>query len=40
MLRRPYLALTGTVAFLRLLPKSSTDKDIDIFERTGQRSAN
>jgi hypothetical protein len=28
--RLPYLALTGMVAFLQLLPMSSTDKDIEI----------
>lgn len=30
MLRLPYLALTGVFALLRLLPTSSTDKDIEI----------
>jgi hypothetical protein len=30
VLRLPYLALTGVFALLRLLPKSSTDKDIEI----------
>jgi hypothetical protein len=30
MLRLPYLALTGVFAFLRLLPTSNTDKEIEI----------
>jgi putative transposase len=30
LLRLAYLALTGVVTFLRLLPMSSTDKDIEI----------
>jgi hypothetical protein len=30
LLRLPYLALTGVVTLLRLLPKGSTDKDIEI----------
>lgn len=30
LLRLPYLALTGMVALLRLLPKATTDKDIEI----------
>jgi putative transposase len=30
LLRLPYLALTGVFTLLRLLPKSSTDKDIEI----------
>jgi hypothetical protein len=30
VLRLPYLALTGVFALLRLLPTSSTDKDVEI----------
>jgi putative transposase len=30
LLRLPYLAVTGMFAFLRLLPRTSTDKDIEI----------
>ena len=30
LLRLPYLALTGMVTLLRLLPMSNTDKDIEI----------
>jgi hypothetical protein len=30
LLRLPYLALTGLVSLLRLLPKGTTDKDIEI----------
>jgi putative transposase len=30
LLRLPYLALTSVVAFIRLLPMSDTDKDIEI----------
>jgi putative transposase len=30
LLRPPYLALTSVFAFIRLLPMSDTDKDIEI----------
>jgi putative transposase len=30
LLRLPYLALTSVFAFIRLLPMSDTDKDIEI----------
>ncbi|MDX6329875.1 MAG: hypothetical protein QOI83_2258 [Streptomycetaceae bacterium] len=36
LLRLPYLALTSVFAFIRLLPMTDTDKDIEILTRRHQ----